>query len=212
MYLISPPWLLRKIYPSCIWDLKSSEKIIYLTFDDGPHEVATPFVLEQLRNYGAKATFFCIGKNVRENPELYSRIIQEGHITGNHTYHHLNGWKTPNEKYIKDILDAKALISSHLFRPPYGRISKSQLSLMKEIDKEYKTIMWSVLSGDFDLNLTGEKCLSNVIRYTKRGSIVVFHDSSKAFSRLEYALPKVLDYYSQKGFVFKSINIDHDLN
>ena len=195
-------------------------KTIYLTFDDGPHPTITPFVLDQLRQYKAKATFFCIGKNVVLYPDVYKTVLAEGHATGNHTYHHLNGWKTTDNEYLTDIEQASSQIKSHLFRPPYGRIRKSQLNrLLKNglnasanpeienrIPSKVKIIMWSVLSGDFDQGLTPEKCLNNVINNAKSGSVIVFHDSEKAYHRLQYALPKLLKYYSEKGYVFERIN------
>lgn len=212
MYLTSIPWIIKKIYADCIWDIKSNEKILYFTFDDGPHEIATPFVLDLLKSHNAKATFFCIGNNVTKYPELFQRIQNEGHAVGNHTFNHLNGKKTEDNVFIKDIYKAKKVIPGNLFRPPYGRITKFQLKLMNEAGLNLKTIMWSVLSGDFDLNISPAKCLSNVIQNCKKGSIVVFHDSSKAFTRLEFALPRALEYFSSKGFIFNSIKIEHDSN
>lgn len=205
MYLISSPWYLRILYPKFTWHIPTKDKEIYLTFDDGPHEIATPFVLNLLEKYHAKATFFCIGKNVEEHPEIYKRIQAQGHTVGNHTHNHLNGFKTKDGDYIKDIYEAKKVISSTLFRPPYGRIKRFQVRLMEEANFELQTIMWDVLSGDFDTSISGEKCFENVKKNTGKGSIVVFHDSSKAFSRLEYALPQTLSYFTEKGFVFKSL-------
>ena len=206
-YLVKTPWLLKKIYPECIWNIKTDEKVIYLTFDDGPHPVATTFVLEELKRYNAKATFFCIGKNVEENFELYKKIIDEGHAAGNHTYNHLNGWKVKDEVYLDNIFKAKKIIDSNLFRPPYGRITKFQLKQLPAEKYKLRTVMWSVLSGDFDKEITGEECYLTVAKNAKEGSVVVFHDSEKAFKRLEYALPKVLKYFSEKGFEFKSISL-----
>jgi peptidoglycan/xylan/chitin deacetylase (PgdA/CDA1 family) len=200
MYLVKTPWWLRMIYSGYTWRMPATEKTIYLTFDDGPHEIATPYVLDTLKAYQAKASFFCIGKNVRLYPEMYQRIIQEGHTIGNHTEHHLNGWYTPNNEYLANIQQAAEVIQSNLFRPPYGRIKRSQA---KVLDK--KIIMWDVLSGDFDPLLTPEGCLAYCIKHTKAGSIVVFHDSAKAFSKMQYALPKMLDYFAQQGFQFKAL-------
>lgn len=191
-------------YPLLTWQIKTDEKVIYLTFDDGPHETATPFVLNILKKYNAKATFFCIGKNVQLHSEIYERIINEGHSVGNHTFNHLNGWKVNDENYLSDIKNASAVIQSKLFRPPYGRIKKSQAKILQP---NYNIIMWSVLSGDFDVNLSPQKCLNNVIKNTAKGSIVVFHDSAKAMERLAFALPKTLEYFSEKGYVFKSITM-----
>ncbi len=205
MYLVKTPWWLRALYPSLTWRIKSAAKTIYLSFDDGPHETATPFVLEQLRKYNAKATFFCIGKNVAAHPSIYQNILDEGHAIGNHTYNHLNGWKTKNAIYLEDVADASALIKSNLFRPPYGRIRHSQQKQLQTINPKLQTIMWDVLSGDFDTNLPPETCLGYVLYHTKPGSIVVFHDSSKAWERMQYALPKMLEHFVGEGYVFESI-------
>ena len=200
-YFIKTPWWLKKVYPNRIWSIDTKEKNIYMTFDDGPHPVVTPFVLDELAKYNAKASFFCIGKNVQSFPEIYNRIITEGHRVGNHTQNHLNGWETNNEPYLADVSEASKYIQSDLFRPPYGRIRSAQV---KEL-KNYKIVMWDVLSGDFDESLSKEKCLQNVIRKTSNGSIVVFHDSEKAFQRLKYVLPLVLDFFRDSGYSFKSI-------
>jgi peptidoglycan/xylan/chitin deacetylase (PgdA/CDA1 family) len=207
MYLIKTPFWLRAMYPGCTWKLPSAEKVIYLSFDDGPHPQATPFVLAQLKKFNAKASFFCIGNNVLSYANIYEQILQEGHAVGNHTYDHLNGWKTATSNYIDNIKSASNLIESNLFRPPYGRISRAQL---KEISSTktlpQQIIMWDVLSGDFDLNLTGEQCARNVIKHATSGSIVVFHDSAKAWERLQVALPAVLDYFSDLGYGFEIIS------
>lgn len=212
-YFIKTPWLLRKLYPQCTWRIpvRGKDKIIYLTFDDGPHPIATPFVLDELKKWNAKATFFCIGKNVAAFPEIYQRILQEGHRTGNHTYNHLNGWKTPNEKYFDDIVATTKYVDSTLFRPPYGRITQFQVKLLTGINnyinsaRKFNIVMWDVLSADFDTRLTPQKCTLNVIGNTKPGSIVVFHDSEKAFPRMKEALPDALKYFSEKGFRFEAI-------
>lgn len=205
MYLVKTPWIVKQIFPKFIWSIDTVEKNIYLTFDDGPHPVITPFVLEILKKYNAKATFFCIGNNVQANVEVYERIINEGHRIGNHTQQHLNGWKNNIHTYLDDVEIASKLINSNLFRPPYGKLKRNQATSIKQ--KEYKIIMWDVLSGDFDKNITKEKCLQNVISKTQQGSIVVFHDSEKAFEKLEYCLDKVLEHFSQLGFTFKALPI-----
>ena len=205
-YFTKTPWLLKKLYPECIWDVKTDEKILYLTFDDGPNPQATPFVLQELKKYNAKATFFCIGKNVKENFDVYKQIISDGHKPGNHTYNHLNGWKTTDKKYLEDIRLAANIIDTELFRPPYGKITKFQLKALQGEKFKLKTIMWDVLSGDFDEKLTPENCYLNVINKAKPGSVVVFHDSLKAFPRLEYTLPRVLEFFSQKGYQFKFLS------
>ena len=207
MYLVSSPKLLRAYYPSLVWQINTEKKDIYLTFDDGPNEKVTPFVLDTLNQFEAKATFFCIGNNVDRNKEVYHRILEEGNSVGNHTQSHLNGWKTSNYYYIKNITIANERIASSLFRPPYGRIKKSQIKSLQMPDSSLKIIMWSVLSGDFDTTITGEKCLNNVIRHTKNGSIIVFHDSEKAFDRLKYALPKTLAHFSKLGYQFKPLDM-----
>jgi len=189
------------MYPDRVWSIDTKEKKIYLTFDDGPHPVATPFVLDELKKYNARATFFCIGKNVENNPELYARILAEGHQTGNHTQNHLNGWKTADEAYLSDVRLAARNIQSTLFRPPYGRIRSRQARRLNE----YKIVMWDVLSGDFDLTITKEACLQNVLKFTSSGSIVVFHDSGKAWDKLRYSLPLMLEHFSKKEYKFLPI-------
>lgn len=178
---------------------------MYLTFDDGPDPAATSFVLEELKKYNAKATFFCIGENVEKNFGLYQQIIDEGHAVGNHTYNHLNGWKTDDAVYLDNIYKAKKIIDSNLFRPPYGRITKFQLQQLPGEKYKLKPIMWSVVTGDFDTGITGEECYLSVVKNAKEGSVVVFHDSVKAFERLAVALPRVLKYFTEKGFVFRKI-------
>ena len=208
MYLVKTPWLLKRLYPAYTWHLPSAEKVLYLTFDDGPHETATPFALDELKTYNAKATFFCIGKNVVKYPVIYKRILEEKHAIGNHTYHHLNGWKTDDEVYVNDINEASQHIESLLFRPPYGKIKKYQYKKMNQdaaLHSPFSIIMWDVLSGDFDITITPQKCLDNVIKNADNGSVIVFHDSTKAWSRMSYALPEVLRYFSNKGFTFKAI-------
>lgn len=213
-YTVKVPWLIRKLYPSLTWEKPTNQKILYLTFDDGPHPVATPFVLDELAKYNAKATFFCIGKNVMEHPAIYKRILDEGHNVGNHTFNHLNGWKTANEKYFENIFEAAKYIDSNLFRPPYGRITKFQIGLLQgerlssKQERQaglFKIIMWSVISADFDKKLSPEKCLQYVILNSKPGGIIVFHDSTKAWDRMSYALPKVLEHFSKEGYQFHSI-------
>jgi len=183
--------------------METKENEIYLTFDDGPHPQVTQFVLDELKKFNAKATFFCIGKNVKEHFDIYKQIISEGHRPGNHTFNHLNGWKTADKKYLDDIKQAADIIDSPFFRPPYGRATKFQMKALQEDKFQLKTIMWDVLSGDFDEKITPENCYLNVVKYAKAGSIIVFHDSLKALPRLQYALPLVLRFFSEKGFVFK---------
>jgi peptidoglycan-N-acetylglucosamine deacetylase len=206
-YFVKTPGWLKRIYGTYIWSMPINEKILYLTFDDGPHPEATPFVLKELKKHSALATFFCIGKNVVTYPDIYKQIINEGHSVGNHTYNHLNGWKTNNDDYLKDIALASHEIDSDLFRPPYGRITSFQAKNLKPVmkGKDSKVIMWDVLSGDFDNDCTPQQCLANVLLASVPGSIVVFHDSEKAFPKLEYALPRMLHHFSEKGYLFKAI-------
>lgn len=206
-YLVKTPFLLKKLYPECIWEIESSEKSLYLTFDDGPHPEVTQFVLEELKKYNALATFFCIGDNVKNHFDTYKKAIELGHQPANHTFNHLNGWKVKDAVYLKNITMASDIIDSNLFRPPYGRITKFQLKALEGAGFNLTTIMWSVLSGDFDEKLSGENCYLNVINNAKPGSIIVFHDSLKAFARLKYALPRILEYFSLKGFQFKTIRV-----
>jgi peptidoglycan/xylan/chitin deacetylase (PgdA/CDA1 family) len=206
MYLIKTPYLLKKFYPKeLIWAKDRNHKIVYLTFDDGPIPIVTPFVLETLKIFDAKATFFCIGENISKNPEIYERIKTDGHAIGNHTYNHLRGWSTDDDIYLEDIIKCQELTKTSLFRPPYGRIKKSQIKLLKSKYPEQKIIMWDVLSGDFDLKLSPEKCLKNVIKHTSNGSIVVFHDSLKAQKRLEHTLPLALELWTKEGYRFHTL-------
>lgn len=204
-YLVKTPWWLQKFYHECTWKMKSGEKKIYLSFDDGPHPEATPFVLSELAKYNARATFFCIGENVIKESVIYRQLISAGHATGNHTFNHLNGWKTNTDDYLDNISKAGKVIKSALFRPPYGKASKLQLRRLSEQPYNLKAVMWTVLSGDFDPDVTPEKCLNHVTRNAGDGSIVVFHDSAKAFTKLRYALPAVLEHFSKIGFTFEKI-------
>lgn len=203
MYFVRPPWWLKKLYsPYLTWSIPTTGKEVFLTFDDGPHPTITPFVLECLEQYNAKATFFCIGKNVKQYNEVYQRVIAGGHKVGNHTNNHLNGWKTEPELYIENIRKAGEEITSRLFRPPYGRIRRSQVT---QLIPEFKIIMWDVLSGDFDTGLSPEKCLRNVVTNVSPGSVIVFHDSEKAFPRLQYTLPRALQFLASEGYIMKTI-------
>jgi peptidoglycan/xylan/chitin deacetylase (PgdA/CDA1 family) len=204
LYLVKTPWLVRKMYPDCLWKMPSGQKAIYLTFDDGPHPVATPLALDELRRFGAKATFFCIGKNVVAHPDIYKRILDEGHRVGNHTHNHLNGWKSDSKEYNSNIQKAAGYIDSDLFRPPYGKINRYQIEFLKSNFK-FRIVMWDVLSGDFDRMISGMQCAVNVTSHAEDGSIVIFHDSEKAFERMRVALPVVLKYFQEKGFRFESL-------
>jgi peptidoglycan-N-acetylglucosamine deacetylase len=206
MYLIKTPWLLKKLYPRLVWnaDHNSGQRRIYLTFDDGPIPIVTPFVLNILKQYNAKATFFCIGDNVRKHPDVFEQVKNDGHAIGNHTFNHLKGWDTDDQTYLNNFLQADKLLDTKLFRPPYGRVKRSQAKLLKNAKPGLQVIMWSVLSGDFDINLKPDKCLENVLKNTRSGDIVLFHDSLKAKERMEYALPKALEYWSKEGFTFSA--------
>jgi len=195
-------WL-KKIYPGAIWDKRKSGKRLYLTFDDGPTPVVTEKILDILDQYKAKATFFCLGRNVERHPEIYNEILRRGHQTGNHTYSHLKGWETSNKEYFQDIELAGLFIKSSLFRPPYGRIKRAQI---KYLEKKYHIILWDVMSHDYEKLWSKEKCLRSVLKYTKPGSIVVFHDSEKASERTFYVLPKLLKAFQDKGVEFLGIN------
>lgn len=205
MYLTYSPFWLKWFYPTLTWHKSRKEKFVYFTFDDGPIPVVTPFVLNTLKKYNCKATFFCIGDNIAKHPSILSDVIADGHTVGNHTYNHLNGWNSSNENYIENVLKGSKLTSTRIFRPPYGRIKKSQIKEIKKQSPSTEVIMWDVLSGDFDKRISKEQCVRNVLKHCKNGSIIVFHDSLKAFERLEYALPKVLENLSKKGFEFRTL-------
>jgi len=196
------PYVAKLIYPSLVWDMPSSENKIYLTFDDGPHPAITPMVLKILDKYDAKATFFCVGENIEKYPDTFQLIKQSGHTVGNHSHNHLNGWKTSNSKYYKNIKKSKQLINSKLFRPPYGRISPAQI---KHLKKEYKIIMWSVLSYDFDARVSKEECLNLSINNSAAGTIIVFHDSEKAKEKMLFAIEGYLKHFTKRGFEFASL-------
>lgn len=178
-------------------------KELFLTFDDGPTLGITEWVLSVLKEYNAKATFFCTGENAENNPELFKQIIEKGHSVGNHGYSHIKGWRTSNKKYYQNVRRASDFINSNLFRPPYGRIKPSQI---KQLKKEFKIIMWDVLTRDYNNNLKQETCLKKTLKSIKPGSIIVFHDTLKAERNLKYVLPEVLKYYSEKDFLFSSID------
>ncbi|WP_285058976.1 polysaccharide deacetylase family protein [Pedobacter ginsengisoli] len=205
MYLIKSPLLLKWYYPSLTWHKNRNDKVIYLTFDDGPIPDVTAFALKTLKAFNAKATFFCIGDNINKHPEIFENIKNEGHSIGNHTFNHLKGWSTPDEIYLKNFQKCQELTKTHLFRPPYGRIKKSQITKLLTVHPDMQIVMWDVLSGDFDISLDPQKCFKNVVKHTGNGSIVVFHDSIKAYDRLRYALPRVLQHFTQQGYHFESL-------
>ena len=212
MFIHKTNFLMRALYPNFIWKIPTEKKEIFLTFDDGPIPEITEFVLEQLDRYKAKATFFCIGGNIEKYPEIFQKVINQQHTIGNHTYNHVRGWDVKKEYYLDNFKKCETAILSqipnpksqipNLFRPPFGRIKRSQA---KEIIKTHKIIMWDVLTGDYDPNLSKERVLSKVLKHTEQGSIVLFHDSIKASNNMMYALPRFLEHFSEQGFSFKSL-------
>lgn len=203
VYLSFTPKFLQQIFPDLVWRIETSNKEIYLSFDDGPIPEVTPWILEQLEQFHAKASFFCVGQNIERHPEIFAQIIRAGHTVGSHSFNHLSGWGTDNLEYILNVRKGARACGSNLYRPPYGRLKPSQTRILKH---HYKIIMWDVLSGDFDPDLSAEACYQNVIRNTLPGSIVVFHDSIKSKTKLKFVLPKVLEYFSEKGYNFKALN------
>lgn len=212
-YWIKTSAIIKKIFSNLTWDIPNSEKKVYLTFDDGPTPELTEWILEILKKNEIKATFFCVGENLVKYPDLAKKIILEGHIIANHTYNHLNGWKTSNKKYFENInlCDAvlnKAIlgeskIQPNLFRPPYGKIKPSQARILRKMG--YKIIMWDVLSADYLQTISTETCLNNVTTNTTSGSIIVFHDNPKALKNLEYALPQSIQFLKENGYTFDVI-------
>lgn len=225
---IKTPWVAKKIFSNYVWDVQTDKKIIYLTFDDGPTPEITSWTLDTLKQYNAKATFFCIGNNIEKHPNIFQNTIKEGHAVGNHTNNHIKGWKTKTRDYLENVGLCEKVLKTQapqhktvnrqsltrtgrsqntttLFRPPYGQMTPKQGKSL--IENGYKIIMWDVLSFDWDKNISPETCLKNVISKANSGSIIVFHDSVKASKNMQYALPKVLDYFSKKGFVFKSLEV-----
>jgi peptidoglycan/xylan/chitin deacetylase (PgdA/CDA1 family) len=209
-----------RFFAAYIWRFSLHKKEIYLTFDDGPTPEITEFVLSELKKYNAKASFFCIGKNIEKHPDIFKKILLEGHTIGNHTQQHLNGWKTKKTPYIDNVTACERAISNtlkdiealktecqqtKLFRPPYGKIKGSQAKELRR--KGYTILMWDVLSADFDRSISNEKCLQNVLKNTRNGSIIVLHDSVKASEKVKFVLPKVLKEYRDKGFIFKAISL-----
>lgn len=203
MYLVKTPQIIQNLLPHYTWKIDTDEKVLHLTFDDGPIPEVTPWVLEQLARYDASATFFCVGENIKRNPSLLQEIIDAGHAVGNHTYNHLNAWKTENRPYFLNVMRCAHLVHSRLFRPPYGKLLPRQAGFLK---RHYRIIMWDVLSGDFDPLITEEQCLQNVLKNAGKGSIVVFHDSRKAWENLKFTLPRVLEHFASKGYSFRNLD------
>ena len=201
------PDFVKSLFPQFLWHLPDNDKVLYLTFDDGPTPEITDWVLNCLNSYNAKATFFCVGKNVDNHPLVFNKVIAKGHAVGNHTYHHLKGWKTRSKAYISDIAKTQDLIqeksSSKLFRPPYGKFKSSQAR--KLLNLGYTIVLWDVLSYDWDQSVSPDKCFNNVISKARNGSIIVMHDSVKASNNLMYALPRILKHFTQQGYKFKAL-------
>ena len=205
--IVRPPRWFRNFSGPTIWQVDTYEKEIFITFDDGPIPEMTPWVLDTLQAYQAKATFFCVGDNVRKYPELYNRIKDEGHGIGNHSYSHLNGFRSTIRHYVRDVFKARRYIDSELFRPPYGRIRGLARRILKT---RFRIILWDILSMDYDNSLAPRQVVRNVIGHMKPGSIVVFHDNLKARKNLEYALPRILDYYSKRGYTFVNLQSEFE--
>lgn len=201
------PFFIPLLYPTLVWRMPPENKNIYLTFDDGPIPGPTEFVLDELSKNKIKATFFCIGDNVRKHPRVFERVINEGHAVGNHTFNHLSGWSTENARYLENIQQFEKVVSeklkpsSLLFRPPYGRIKRSQIKSLSD----FRIVMWDVLSFDFNKRLSPEKCLANTISAVREGSIIVFHDSLKAERNMTYAMPRLIEHFLTKGYQFKTL-------
>lgn len=195
--------IIKWLFPKYIWDIPNRENKVFLTFDDGPIPEVTEFVLSELEKYQAKATFFCIGDNISKHPDIFQKVIAGGHAIGNHTFNHLKGWETETDTYVNNVNLCKLQLEQHqiktnLLRPPYGKIKRSQAKTLQSLG--YKVIMWDVISADFDATVTPEECLKNVLSNVNSGSIIVFHDSVKAFPNMKYALPETLKFLSEKGF------------
>jgi peptidoglycan/xylan/chitin deacetylase (PgdA/CDA1 family) len=205
MYFVKTPVILSLFYKNFIWKVNTKEKIIYLTFDDGPDEEVTPKVLDILDEYDAKATFFCLGNNAQKYPGIIEKIVKSGHVLGNHSYSHKNGYKSKLDEYIADVERCESVFKSNLFRPPYGRIKKSQAKILSE---NYKIVMWSVIPGDFDRKISKQKCLERSIENSGSGTIIVFHDSQKAKEKALFTLPHYLKHFKEQGFSFNKIQFD----
>ena len=202
MFIARTPKLIQAFMPAYTWSVPTEERVLYLTFDDGPIPEVTPWVLDTLRPYHAKATFFCVGDNVLKHTAIFRQILDEGHAVGNHTFNHLNGWKTEPAVYLNNVRRCARLVRSRLFRPPYGRLTPRQRAFL---ERHFKIIMWDVLSGDYDAAISPEQCLQNVLGNARPGSIVLMHDSLKAERNVRYALPALLEYFAEKGYRFEKL-------
>ena len=205
MYLTRTPNFIQNLFPNFTWRVPTDKKVAYLTFDDGPIPEITPWVLDQLDLFDAKATFFCVGENISKHPDVFDMVLERGHQVGNHTYNHLSGWSSDNLDYYHNVRKCAQLVKSPLFRPPYGRLKPHQVQFLQ---RHYQIIMWDVLSGDFDPGTTLEQCYENVMSKVRNGSIIVFHDSIKAKEKMQYTLPLVLEELSSRGYTFEFIHAD----
>jgi len=203
MYLIKTPKIIKNLFPNFVWNIPTTEKVLYLTFDDGPIPEVTPWVLDQLAMYNAKGTFFCVGENIQKHNDVFQQVVDQGHQVGNHTFNHLSGWKTEVLPYFHNVRKCAQEMQSDLFRPPYGRLRPKQAQFLQ---RHYDVIMWDILSGDFDPKITAEQCLDNVIDNAEPGSIIVFHDSLKAQDKLRFVLPRVLAHFEALGYRFEAIH------
>jgi peptidoglycan/xylan/chitin deacetylase (PgdA/CDA1 family) len=202
MYIVKTPEMLQPLVNDLLWSIHTFEKEVFLTFDDGPTPQVTEQTLDLLKAHNAKATFFCLGKNVEAHPDLYQRLHDDGHTVGNHTYDHPNGRKTEHFTYLRSVAKGKKHIQSSYFRPPYGQITRAQINALK---KQYRIVMWDIITGDFDQKIDEEQCVRNVLNNVKRGSIIVFHDSVKAAPRMLPALKQVLEALSARGYSFSAL-------
>ena len=200
--LVRPPQLLRSFYKDSLWRMSKTEQSIYLTFDDGPIPELTLWVLDVLKEYGVKATFFCVGDNIVKNPDIFEKILQEGHQVGNHTFNHIKGWKVTKPVYLENVAKCQELTKTNLFRPPYGRIKQNQYKLLA---KDYKVVFWDVLTYDYDKLTSSKKCLDNSIKNTRNGSIIVFHDNIKAQKNLKFALPQYIEHFLKLNYKFATL-------
>jgi len=202
MYLVKTPKFIQSLFPNFTWNIPTQEKVMYLTFDDGPVPEVTPWVLGQLEKFNAKATFFCVGDNIRKYTDVFQQVVEAGHSVGNHTFNHLNGWAAENIPFFHNVRRCARLVDSDLFRPPYGRLKPKQSQFLQ---RHYRIVVWDVLSGDFDQKISKEQCLDNVMNSAGRGSIVVFHDSLKAWEKLQFVLPQMLEHFAEKGYRFEAL-------
>ena len=202
MFIEQPPWIYRVFFPGTVWRVQSKEKCVYLTFDDGPIPEVTPWVLDVLDTYQIKATFFFVGDNVRKYPDIYNMTLERGHQVGNHTHNHIQGFCTNSKDYLANVAKAAEWIHSDLFRPPHGHMRRPQLLFLK---KDYRIVMWDVVTRDYSPHMTSQGVTNVVKKYTRNGSIIVFHDSLKAIGRIEEALSQSIEWLINQGYQFKTL-------